>query len=239
MEETMQDFEQELENSYKVMGDGEKNTDELMAWEKAKEYFESKEILELEVSGIVNKGVIVMVEDILRGFVPASKLSLKKVDDLNEWLGKKLRLQIVTCEPEDQKLVLSARELLKAEKDNEKQKLFDAVQVGDVMTGKVDSIKEYGAFIDLGEGLSGLLHVSQIANKRINHPADVLKEGQEVTVKVTQKKDGKLSLSIKALEEPSDDEREEGRGRREKVVIPKAENIGTSLGSLLKDIKLD
>ncbi|MCR4843181.1 MAG: S1 RNA-binding domain-containing protein [Eubacterium sp.] len=236
MEETMQDFEKELEKSYEVMGDGENNTDELLAWEKAKEYMESGEILSLEITGVVNKGVIVMVEGVLRGFVPASKLSLKKVEDLNDWLGKTVRLKVVTCDKDENKLVLSAREILKEERADEKRKKLDAVEVGAVMTGKVDSIKDYGAFIDLGDGLSGLLHVSQIANKRVKHPSDELKEGQEVTVKVTQKKDGKLSLSMKALLDNSDSEDAEPR---EKVVIPKAENIGTSLGSILQGLKLD
>ncbi len=234
MEESMENFEKELEESYKVMGDGEKNTDELMAWEKAKEYLESGEILSLEVSGIVNKGVIVMIENTLRGFVPASKLSLSRIDDLNDYLGKTIRVKVITVNPDKQELVLSAREILKAERNDEKKKKIEAVEVGAVLTGKVDSIKDYGAFIDLGDGLSGLLHVSQISTKRIKHPSDVLKEGQDVTVKVTQKKDGKLSLSMKALEEAP----ESDRAPREKVKIPKAENIGTSLGSLLKDIKL-
>lgn len=235
MTESMENFEKELEESYKVMGDGEKNTDELIAWDKAKEYLESGQILELPVSGIVKGGVIVMIEDTLRGFVPASKLSLSKIDDLNDYLGKTIKVKVATCDPDKQELVLSAREILKAERDDEKKKKIDAVEVGAVLTGKVDSIKDYGAFIDLGDGLSGLLHVSQISAKRIKHPSDELKEGQEVTVKVTQKKDGKLSLSIKALQDDPDDDRAPSR---EKVKIPKAENIGTSLGSLLKDIKL-
>ena len=233
----MKDFEQELEKSYEVMGDGEKNTDELIAWKKAEECKASGEILELEITGIVNKGVIVMFEGVLRGFVHISQLSLKRVDDndLTDWLGKKIRVKVTEVDADKETLKLSAKEVLKAERDNEKQKKMDAIEVGAVLTGKVESIKDYGAFIDLGDCISGLLHVSQIANKRIKHPADELKEGQEVKVKVTQKKDGKLSLSMKVLLDPDVDEDEP----REKIEIPKAENIGTSLGSLLSGIKLD
>ena len=86
MEETMKDFEKELEESYKVMGDGEKDTDTLLAWEKIKELYENQEILNVEISGIVNKGVIALVEGV-RGFIPASRLSLDRIDDLNPWLG--------------------------------------------------------------------------------------------------------------------------------------------------------
>ena len=100
------------------------------------------------------------------------------------------------------------------------------------MTGTVETLQNYGAFIDLGNGLSGLVHVSQISDKRIKTPADVLEVGQSVDVKVIGVKDGKISLSMKALIEKKEEE------VVEKVVIPKAENIGTSLGDLFKNIKL-
>lgn len=85
MAESMKDFEKELEESYKVMGDGEKDTDTLLAWEKIKELYAEQATLDVTVSGIVNKGVIALVEGI-RGFIPASRLSLSHVDDLNPWL---------------------------------------------------------------------------------------------------------------------------------------------------------
>ena len=98
----------------------------------------------------------------------------------------------------------------------------------------VRTIKDYGAFIDLPDGLSGLVHISQISHQRIKHPGVVLKEGQEVDVKVIDNKDGKISLSIKALlENPEDQEVEE------EVVIPESEEIRTSLADLLKDIRID
>lgn len=105
------------------------------------------------------------------------------------------------------------------------------VKVGSILTGKVESIQDYGAFVRLEDGLSGLVHVSQISQKRVKSPKDVLNTGDEVKVKVIGVKDGKISLSMKALEEvPEEPE--------EKVVIPKSENIGTSLGDLLKNLKL-
>ncbi len=87
----------------------------------------------------------------------------------------------------------------------------------------MESLQNYGAFVDLGDGLSGLVHISQISLKRIKSPADVLNVGDEVTVKIIGIKDGKISLSMKALEE---------RKKKKKihVEIPKAEEIGTSLG---------
>ena len=231
--ETMKDFEQELEKSYEVMGDGEKDTDTLLAWEKIKELYEAKEILTLEVSGIVNKGVIVLVEGI-RGFVPASRLSLQRVEDLNEWLGKEIRVRIITADMEADKLVLSAREILKEERAEAKRLKVSEIKDGSVLTGKVESLQDYGAFVDLGDGISGLVHISQISFERIKHPSVVLEVGQEVQVKVLGKKDGKISLSMKALMEDQRKKEEEEM----KVELPKSEEIGTSMGDLLKNLKL-
>ena len=100
------------------------------------------------------------------------------------------------------------------------------------MSGVVESIQNYGAFIRLENGLSGLVHISQISSKRVKSVGDVLNKGDEVQVKVIGVKDGKISLSMKALEEKPEEE------IVEKVEIPKAEEIGTSLGSLFKNIKL-
>ena len=134
-----------------------------------------------------------------------------------------------------EKLILSAKEILREKQEQSRKKKLSDVQVGQVFHGKVATIKDYGAFIDLGDGLSGLVHISQISHKRIKHPGVVLKEGQEVDVKVIEIKDGKISLSIKALlDNPDDLELEENE-----VVIPESEEIGTSLGDLLKGFKIE
>ena len=226
----MKDFEKELEASYQVMGDGEHDTDTLLAWNRIRELYENQSELTVTVSGIVNKGVIAEVEGV-RGFIPASRLSLNRVDDLNEWLGREIRVQIITADQEADKLVLSAREILRKEREAQKQMKVDAVEVGSVLLGTVDRIQPYGAFVDLGGGISGLVHISQISLERIKHPGVVLKEGQEVKVKVIGKQDGKLKLSIKALLEAEKEEEEV------QVEIPEAEKIGTSMGDLLKNFK--
>ena len=99
------------------------------------------------------------------------------------------------------------------------------------MEGSVESLQSYGAFVKLNNGLSGLVHISQISDKRIKSPSDVLHVGDSVNVKVIGVKDGKISLSIKALIEPEEEVVEE-------VEIPESEEIGTSLGDLFKNIKL-
>ena len=172
-----------------------------------------------------------MVEG-LRGFIPASKLSLSYIEDLETYLLKDIEVRVIDVNQAENRLVLSAREILKEKAKKEMEEKIANVKVGTVMEGKVESLQNYGAFVRLEDGLSGLVHVSQISQKRVKSPKDVLNVGDEVKVKVIGIKDGKISLSMKALEEVVRDEPEE------KVVIPKSESIGTSLGDLFKNIKL-
>lgn len=204
-----------------------------LAWKKLQEYLDEKTVLDVKVGGVVKGGVIAYVEGI-RGFIPASKLSLSYVENLEDWLNKEIQVQVITVEPEKKRLVLSAREILREKAAEERRAKISNVQVGLVTEGKVESIQPYGAFIDLGEGLSGLVHVSQISDKRIKTPDTVLKVGDTVKVKVIAIKDGKLSLSMKALKDVAAEE-----VREEKVVLPKSEELTTSLGELFKNIKLD
>ena len=214
-----------------TMADLEEHFDDANPWNMVADYLEKKTVLTVKIEGVVNGGVIAMVEGI-RGFIPASQLSLSYVENLEDFLNQEIEVQIIEASQADNRLILSAKELLKAKAKAEKAALIASVEVGSVMTGTVETLQNYGAFIDLGNGLSGLVHVSQISDKRIKTPADVLEIGQSVDVKVIGVKDGKISLSMKALIEKKEEE------VVEKVVIPKAENIGTSLGDLFKNIKL-
>ena len=235
---TMDDFKEELEASYKAAEEAAPEADDEAdpVWAELKQQMDDKTVLTVKIGGVVNGGVIAYVEGI-RGFIPASRLSLEHVDDLNEWLNKKVRVRVITVDPEKKRLVLSAREILRdearAEAKQKEKEAFDQIKVGDVLDGKVENLKDYGAFIRLANGLSGLVHVSQISDKRVTSPEKVLKVGQDVQVKVIAIKDGKLSLSMKALlviaDEPAEDEH---------YTMPKSENISTNLGSLLANLKL-
>ena len=207
----------------------------LAAWERLRSLKDSKDSVTVRISGITKGGAIASLEGI-RAFIPASKLSLGYVEenDLNDWLGKSIEARVITAQEEGSKLVLSAKEILREKEAEERRTRISNVQPGLVTEGTVETIKDYGAFINLGKGLSGLLHVSQIVNRRIKTPSEVLKEGDKVKVKVIAVKDGKLSLSMKALEEDAP---------AEEVVevtfkLPESKEIGTSLGSLLKGLKL-
>lgn len=225
--ETMEDLEQELEASFQNM-----NESEDPSWAMLQEYKNNKTVLDVKVEGVVNSGVIAYVEEV-RGFLPASRLSLNYVEDLNEFLNKKIQVIVIEADEESKKLVLSAREILREAKNKEKEEKMASIKVGDVMQGKVETIQPYGAFIALENGLSGLVHVSQIVQKRIKTPADVLSVGDTVTVKLIAIKDGKLSLSMKALIESPEEEHAPADYN-----LPKSEEVTTSLGSLFANLKL-
>ena len=215
-----------------TMADYEDHFDDANPWNMVVDYMEKETVLTVKVEGVVNGGVIAMVEGI-RGFIPASQLSLSYVENLEDFLLQEIEVQVIEATQADNRLILSARKLLKEKERAAKEALRASVQVGAVLTGTVESLQSYGAFIRLENGLSGLVHVSQISDKRIKAASDALSVGQTVDVKVIGNQNGKLSLSMKALLEPKEEEIVE-----EVVEIPVAENIGTSLGDLFKNIKL-
>ncbi len=223
--------EQVMETT-ETMADYEEHFDDANPWNIVQGYLDNGTVLHVTVEGIVNGGVIAMVEGI-RGFIPASRLSLSYIEDLETYLLKEVDVKVIEADPAENRLILSAREILREQEKKAKEDLINSVKVGSVMKGKVESLQSYGAFIRLDNGLSGLVHISQISTQRIKTPDQVLKAGDEVDVKVIGIKDGKISLSMKALmteKEPQEPV--------EKVVLPKSENIGTSLGDLFKNIKL-
>lgn len=213
-----------------TMADLEEHFDDANPWKLVESYREKGTVLPVKVEGIVNGGAIAMVEGI-RGFIPASKLSLSYIEDLETYLLKDIEVQVIDVDQANNRLVLSAREILKKKEKEERQAKIAGLQIGTVLTGKVESLQNYGAFIRFEDGLSGLVHVSQISQKRVKLPKDVLSVGDEVKTKVIGIKDGKISLSMKALEEVSEEP-------EEKVEIPKSESIGTNLGDLFRNIKL-
>lgn len=213
-----EELKEPAEEAVETMADFEEHFDDANPWNRVLEYMEQKTVLPVKVEGVVNGGVIAMVEG-LRGFVPASKLSLSYIEDLETYLSKEIEVQVIDVDQANNRLVLSAREILKAKERKAREEKIASIKTGTVMEGTVESLQSYGAFIRLEDGLSGLVHVSQISRNRVKSPADVLKVGDEVKVKVIGVKEGKISLSMKALEEAPVEE------VVEKVVIPKAAGV--------------
>ena len=233
--ETMADFANELEASYKEFDQRrndyqEQEGPDAQKWANLLEMMQNKTVAKVKVKEVVKSGVVAYIDEI-QGFIPASHISTRYVEKLEDYVGKYLEVVPITVEPERKKLVLSARVVMKEKEAAEKAEKMSAVKVGAVLEGTVDSIKDYGAFVDLETGVTGLLHVSQISAQRIKNPGVVLKEGQKVKVKVIGVGDGRINLSMKALEQ--------GEETKEEVFHYKESGAATTgLASLLKDIKL-
>lgn len=208
-----------------------KAANHVLAWDKLKSCMSENADLTVKISGVTNGGVICYVEGI-RGFIPASQLSMDYVEDVNPWLGKTIKVRVITVDEKLEKLVLSAKVILKEQAAQEHSRKIAMVIPGSVFEGTVESLTAYGAFINLGDGLSGLVHISQISQKRIRKPSEVLNVGDKVKVKVLNTNDGKISLSMKALQEDMEAE------TIEEFDYQSDGEATTSLGSLFANIKL-
>lgn len=208
---------------------------DVLAWDKLKEMMDKKEVVTVQILETVKAGVVTYLEGI-RAFIPASQLSDTYVENTADWIDKDVDVRIITCDPEKKRLVLSGKEVMRDRRREERRRRIDSMQVGTVLEGTVETIKPYGAFVDLGDGISGLVHVSQMSIKRVENPAEVVKEGEKVKVKITKVADGKISLSMKALEDAPVQEKEESV---DISLYTTKENATTNLGELLKGLKFD
>ena len=211
-----------------------KEANEVLSWDALEQMKEEKTDVTVKVSEAVNGGVVAYVEGI-RGFIPASQLDLNYVEDPSAYVGKTLKVRVITVDQEKEKLVLSAKEILKEQQKEEHDHKVAMIVPGTILEGTVESLQTYGAFIDLKDGLSGLVHISQICQKRIKKPSEVLKAGDKVKVKVLNTNDGKISLSIKAVAEEQEASEVEDF---DTASFSSNESVGTSLGDLFAKLKL-
>ncbi|MFD1466280.1 30S ribosomal protein S1 [Lapidilactobacillus mulanensis] len=168
-------------------------------WTDIEAQFKAGNSVSATVKEVVKGGLVVDVDGV-RGFIPASMVADHYVDDLKKYVGEQFDVQIIEIEPSENRLILSRKALLKAEKAVEREALFAKLLPGDIVEGKVARLTNFGAFVDLG-GADGLVHISEISYERVNKPSDVLKVGEDVKVKVlsVDAEKGRISLSIKAL----------------------------------------
>jgi small subunit ribosomal protein S1 len=136
----------------------------------------------------------------LRGFMPASQVELGFAGNLEQYVGQKVTVQVTEVNPKKRNLVVSRKALLQAERQESEGEFWSTVEVGKDFSGTVKTIKDYGAFVNIGS-VDGFLHIGEISWSRINHPADVLKEGQTVDVKILKLDPEKkrISLGMKQL----------------------------------------
>ncbi len=186
----------ENQEGYPVLS--KRRVDQDIAWDRLAQLKEEKAVVTGTVTDVVKGGVLVDVG--LRGFVPASLLSLGYVEDLSTYVGRQLEMKIIECDKHSNKLVLSAKAVLRKAAAAQKEKTWAEIAEGQTRKGIVRRLTNFGAFVDIG-GVDGLLHVSEMAWYRVNHPSDLLKEGDEIEVYILSidPENEKISLGLKQL----------------------------------------
>lgn len=175
-----------------------KRADEENAWKSLQSAFETGEVIEAPVTEQVKGGLVVDVG--VRGFVPASQVERGYVSDLAKYVNGKVRVRVIELDRGKHRAILSQKVVLEEEYARRREQTWAELEEGQVRTGVVKSITDFGAFIDLG-GVDGLLHVSEMSWGRVGHPSEVLKEGETVKVKVLRldREKQKISLGLKQV----------------------------------------
>lgn len=214
-----------------------KQANYINAWREIEEALENGTEYTVKIAESVKGGAVAYLNGI-RGFIPTSRLSIARLDNeaKEALVGKTVSVIVAEADADRRKLILSAREAEERKAEEERAEKLSEIHTGMVLKGVVESIKPYGCFVDIGNGLSGLVHISQIANKRIKTPGEVVKQGQEVDVKITEIKDGKISLSMKALQDIMEKNETPEKSENEYV---SGEEASTSMSELLGEISID
>ncbi len=211
-----------------------KEANEVLAWDKLQELMEQEKTVTVKIKESVPSGVVTYLEGI-RAFIPASQLAADYVEDTQPWVGKNVEVRVITVDPQREKLVLSGKVVAREKEADERNHKISMLVPGSILEGTVESLQPYGAFVNLGNGISGLVHISQICQRRISSPHEVLKEGQKVKVKILNTNDNKVSLSMRALEEEMIDTQESAEAQE----YTSGGEATTSLGALLSKFKFD
>jgi small subunit ribosomal protein S1 len=171
------------------------------AWEVLQAAFESEETITGVINGKVKGGFTVAVNNI-QGFLPGSLVDVRPVRDVDHLEGQKLEFKLIKLDPKRNNLVVSRRAVMQEVNSAQREELLANIEEGMDVKGYVKNLTNYGAFVDLG-GVDGLLHITDMAWKRIAHPSDILNPGDEITVRVIKfdKESGRLSLGLKQLQE--------------------------------------
>lgn len=214
-----------------------KEANDILVWDKLKEDYKDGTVFNVKITESVPSGVVCYVKGV-RAFIPASQLALQYVEDTESYVGMKLDAVIITVEPREHKLVLSAKVIEKERALSEKTQQIGRLKIDSVVEGTVERIESYGAFIDIGEGLTGLCHISQITNKFIKSPKEELKLGDKVKAKIINIEGDKIGLSIKALKEDEPEIEEESYDIPSEYSADSSSADESPFAKLLQGIKL-
>ena len=167
-----------------------------LAWKNIERAAESGEPVDGKVIEVVKGGLILDLG--VRGFLPASLVDIRRVQDLDEFLGQTLRCKVIELNRSRNNVVLSRRAVLEEERKEARQAILDRLNPGDVVEGQISNIVDFGAFVDL-DGMDGLIHISELSWSHVNHPSEVLEIGQDVKVKVLDidRERQRISLGLK------------------------------------------
>lgn len=168
-------------------------------WEELKKSYEKKEKVECKVLTDVKGGLSVLVNDI-KGFMPASQISVKYVDDLSAYKDKTLTAKLIDFDKDRKRVILSSKVVEQEELERQREELWSKLEVGSLIDGQVERLTNFGAFVDIG-GLDGLIHISDLSWHRIGHPSEVVNEGDKIQVQVLDfnREKNRISLGLKQI----------------------------------------
>src|SRR6188768_4108826 len=171
-----------------------------LAWKRIEGAAESGEPVDGRVIEVVKGGLILDLG--VRGFLPASLVDIRRVQDLDEFLGQELRCKVIELNRSRNNVVLSRRAVLEEERKEQRQEILDQLQPGMIVEGQISNIVDFGAFVDLN-GIDGLIHISELSWSHVNHPSEVINIGDTVQVKVLDidRDRQRISLGLKQTQE--------------------------------------
>lgn len=187
-------IEQNEESGHYILS--KRKLDENLSYDKLQKIQENDETIEAEVTEVVKGGLV--VDAGIRGFIPASLISVHYIEDFSDYLGKVLTLKVEELDQTNNRVILSHKKVEQESLDVKKEALLDNLSQGDILEGRVARIANFGAFIDLG-GVDGLVHVSELSHNHVKTPDEVVQVGDDVKVKVraVDREAERISLSIK------------------------------------------
>ena len=175
--------------------------DKVRRWQRIEEIYENEEIIEGTIVRRIKGGMIVELFDELEAFLPGSQIDARPVRDFDAYLDKRMEFKIVKLNPSNENIVVSHRELIEEELEEQRQQILEQLEVGQVLKGMVKNIVDFGVFIDLG-GVDGLLHITDLSWGRVSHPSEIvdLDEELEVVVLDYEEERQRISLGLKQLQ---------------------------------------
>ena len=176
--------------------------DEVRRWQRVEEIYENEEVIEGTIVRRIKGGMIVELFDGMEAFLPGSQIDVRPVRDFESYLEKRMEFRIVKLNPENENIVVSHRELIEDELEEQREEILSQLEVGQVLKGTVKNIVDFGVFIDLG-GVDGLLHITDLSWGRVSHPSEIVELDQELKVVVLdyEEERQRISLGLKQLQD--------------------------------------